>query len=157
MAYKDLYSQGTACFFDLTSHHHLSHLLTVFPTPVLSVFSYGFLFWMTSNFLHAGVNSDVTLQETYVKNSTPRHSVTSHPLFLGFMVFVTLTLSLLTSKAEPGAQKSLEKHLIGGWMGGWLTHTFSVDNPQPCFLFSCTNVYDLAKNTSNLRCPLLNG
>lgn len=39
VAYKDLYSQGTACFFDLTSHHHLSHLLTVFPTPVLSVFS----------------------------------------------------------------------------------------------------------------------
>jgi len=44
VAYKDLYSQGTACFSDLTSHHHLSHLLTVFPTPILSVSSYGFLF-----------------------------------------------------------------------------------------------------------------
>lgn len=44
VAYKDLYSQGIACYFDLTSHHHLSHLPTVFPTPVLSVFSYCFLF-----------------------------------------------------------------------------------------------------------------
>lgn len=79
---------------------------------------------MTSNFLHAGVNSDVTLQETYVKNLHPQ-AFCHFTSFLGFMVFVTLTLSLLTSKAEPGAQKSLEKHLIGGWMGGWLTYIFS--------------------------------
>lgn len=90
---------------------------------------------MTSNFLHAGVNSDVTLQGDLCKEPPPPGILSLHPYFLASWSLSLFTLSLLTSKAEPGAQKSLEKHLIGGWMGGWLTYIFSGQS-SAMFFFS---------------------
>ena len=103
---------------------------------------------MTNNFLHAGVNSDVTLQGDICKEPPPPGILSHHPYFLASWSLSFFAPSLLTSKAEPGTQKSLEKHLIGGWMGGWLTLHFqwTILSHVSLQLRTRANVYDLAKN-----------
>lgn len=76
------------------------------------------------HFLHAGINSDVTLYRGLFKGTpTPGHSVTS-PLFLAFMALWLFILKLSVLRAV-----HLKNILMGGRMGGWIkcVNTESLD------------------------------